>query len=593
MKPLIARSRSRRERLYVWFSRDLVALVILAGVVGLLAGGGAIAFSFLLDGATYLFTGTTEYGVDGPEPDRFAPWLGPWFLLIVPVIGGLIHGPLVAFFAREPRGQGVAEVLIAAEETGGRLPARAMVVKTLATTICIGSGGSLGLVAPVVHIGASFGSVIGQRLRQPDSRLLLLLACGAAGGISAMFNAPIAGVFFAMEVILRDFKARAFGMVVIASVAANVVSRPVFGDLFFLTMPQFRLASPVELLLYVLLGLAAGVVGVAFIRTLYATQDLCDRIWHAPEWLRPAAGGIVLGGILVALPQMYGVGYSVMEAAVGGQYAVWFLLLLMVGKMVASSVTLGIGGSGGLVAPALFIGSMLGSAFGHGANAILPGITEPSGAYGLVGMAAVFAATSRAPITAVFMIFEITGEYRIILPLALTVAIATGVSHLLSRESIDSEALRRRILTLRKGVPPVLLRVKVREAMRPVPAVLAPDLPLGEVARRFAAEDVDALPVVDVDGAFLGTVTAGAIERAVQAESVQEVARDLISETASVSPDDSLEEAATALARGGSQGVPVLPAGGGPVEGWITHRDVLAAYAQAERPPEGVPAGAA
>lgn len=383
-----------------------------------------------------------------------------------------------------------------------------MVVKTLATTTCIGSGGSVGLVAPVVHIGASFGSVIGQRLRLPESRVILLLACGAAGGISAMFNAPIAGVFFAMEVILRDFNARAFGMVVISSVAANVVSRPVFGDLIFLKMPQFRLASPVELILYVLLGLAAGVVGVAFIRTLYGTQDLCDRVWRGPEWLRPAAGGILLGGILLALPQMYGVGYSVMEAAVGGRYAVWFLLLLMLGKIVASSLTLGVGGSGGLVAPALFVGSMLGSAFGHGANAILPGVTAPAGAYGLMGMAAVFAATGRAPITAVFMIFEITGEYRVILPLALTVAIATGVSHLLSRESIDSEALRRRVLALRKGVPPVFLRVKAGDVMRPVPRALSPDLPLGEVVRRLSAEHVDALPVVDGGGArIVGWIT--------------------------------------------------------------------------------------
>ena len=198
-------------------------------------------------------------------------------------------------------------------------------------------------------------------------------------GISATFNAPLAGPFFAMELILRNFAAESFGAVVLSSVTADVVGRAMLGDHPFLSLPAFAVHSHVEYLLYVALGVAVGVVGVAFSKILYLVEDACDWVWRGPEWARPAAGGVVLGGLLIALPQMYGVGYPVLENAVEGKYVIGMLLVLMVGKMLATSLTIGIGGSGGVFAPTLFIGAMAGTAFGTIAHGLFPAVTESAG----------------------------------------------------------------------------------------------------------------------------------------------------------------------------------------------------------------------
>lgn len=258
---------------------------------------------------------------------------------------------------------------------------------------------------------------MGRLVRVPEPRLRVLVACGAAGGIAATFNAPLAGVFFAMELILADFTAQAFGMVVIAAATSAVIGRAVLGDDPFLALPSFSVEHVGQYGLFAVLGLVAGAIGVLFTRVLYLIEDVCDALWRGPEWPRPAVGGVLLGLLLLVLPQMYGVGYPVLGHAIFGLYGIGFLLLLAGAKMVATSLTIGIGGSGGVFAPSLFIGAMLGSAFGQLAHQLLPGTAGPAGAYGLIGMGAVFAGAARAPITAVVIMFELTGEYSIILPL--------------------------------------------------------------------------------------------------------------------------------------------------------------------------------
>lgn len=225
---------------------------------------------------------------------------------------------------------------------------------------------------------------------------------------------------------------------------ATAVGQLAFGSAAFLSLPGFRVVSLAEYPLYAILGLLAAVAGVAFIRTLYGAEDVADRIWRGPEWLRPAAGGILLGAVLLVLPEMYGVGYPVLENAIDGKYAAGLLIAFLLGKVAATSLTMAIGGSGGVFAPSLFMGAMLGSAFGLGAHALLPAATAGAGAYGLVGMGAVFAAAGRAPITAVLIVFELTGDYSIILPLMLAVVIATAVSRRLSTSSIYTLKLKRR-----------------------------------------------------------------------------------------------------------------------------------------------------
>jgi len=559
-------------------------LVLLALVTGFGAGLGAIAFRWLIGEFTFLFTGQSDYGAT----DRFVhpalPGLGVWFIVGVPVVGGLLYGPLIERFAREARGHGVPEVMFAVAEQGGRIRPRVAIVKSLASAICLGSGGSVGREGPIVQIGSALGSAIGQALKVGEANLRLLVACGAAAGISATFNAPIAGVFFALELILRDFEVRSFGAVVLAAVTADVVSRAAFGASSFLPLPPFSIVSVWEYPLYVSLGLIAAFVGIAFIRTLYGMEDLLDRIWAPrPEWLRPVAGGLVLGLLLLALPQLYGVGYAPLEQAISGQLSIQLLLLLLVGKLVATSLTIGIGGSGGVFAPSLYIGGMLGTAFGVVANVVMPGSVAAPGAYGLVGMGAVFAAAAHAPITAVLILFELTGDYQIILPLMTAIAVSAGLSALLTSDTIYTLKLRRRGVDVLRGRAASLMSLlTVNDAMQPVPAPLRASAGLDEVVDRLVAEGVEALPVVDDAGAYAGIVTTDAAETSMRANVLDASAADLAQDVPPVGAGETLEQALERLLAHGSAGLPVLDDEDGRVIGWLTHRDLLRAYSSGE-----------
>jgi CIC family chloride channel protein len=559
-----------------WLRGSGPGLVGLAILVGAGAGLGAVVFRYLILGFTELFTGTSDYSDAGRVANPHVPGLGVWFLLLAPVLGGLLYGPLVNRFAPEARGHGVPEVMFAVARNGGRIPVRVAIVKSLASALCIGSGGSVGREGPIVQIGSALGSSIGQWLRVPPNRIRLLVACGAAGGISATFNAPIAGVFFALELILRSFTAEAFGVIALSSVTAAVVGRAVLGSAPFLVLPAFTLHSPLEYLLYAALGLGAGLLGWAFARVLYLIEDACDRVWRGPEWLRPAVGGILLGGLLLALPQMYGVGYPVLENGIDGRYAIGFLLVLLLGKMIATSLTIGIGGSGGVFAPSLFIGAMAGTAFGLAMQAAFPALHISPGAYGLIGMAAVFAGASHAPMAALVIVFELTGQYSIILPLMAAVALATGISHLVSHKTIYTLKLLRRGVDIDADQTPDLLRtMTVEEAMRPVPEPVSRETPTTEVARILGTSRYGALPVRGPDG-YLGAVLATDGDAP---EGTAVAAADRAVRLPTLRPGDTLHDAVTLLHEHETTGLPVVDADGVEPVGWLDHRDVLAAYA--------------
>ena len=541
------------------------------------AGLGAIVFRWLIQTFTRLFSGHADYSAAGHATNPHVPWLGPWFVLAAPVLGGLVYGPLVDRFAREARGHGVPEVMLAVARRGGRIAPQVAVVKSLASALCIGSGGSVGREGPIVQIGSALGSTLGRLTRIPENRLRVLVACGAAGGIAATFNAPLAGVFFAMELVLRDFTAESFGAVVLSSVTASVVGRAALGDAAFLQLPAFHVHHPAEYLFYAVLGVTAGAVGVGFTRVLYLIEDLCDWAWRGPEWLRPAAGGLLLGGVLLALPQMYGVGYPVLENAIGGRYVIAFLLLLLAGKIVATSLTIGIGGSGGVFAPSLFMGAMFGSAFGLILHHAAPGLAGPPGAYGLVGMGAVFAGATRAPITGVIIMFELTGEYSIILPLMLAIVVATLISRVLSGDTIYTLKLRRRGVDLDTSVNPLATR-PVAHIMEPVPDPLPDSTPLGPAAHLLALSEHGILPVTDVGGAYRGTVTArAAAEALAEDETAPATIGELAESLTAVTAEQPIADALHLLVSAQGTGLPVLDDSGDALIGWITHQTVLAA----------------
>lgn len=309
------RSPSGVRRLLLELRTGDAGLLALAVAVGVGAALFAVVFRWLIKVFTLALSGHADYAADPGASHPGTPGLGRWFVIAAPVVAGLLYGPLVHFFAREARGHGVPEVMYAVARRGGRIRPQVAAVKALASAICIGGGGSVGREGPIVQIGSALGSTAGRVVGVAEPRMRVLVACGAAGGIAATFNAPLAGVFFAMELILADFAAQSFGMVVIASVTASAIGRALLGNHPFLALPSFSVQSPVEYAYYAILGLLAGVVGVGFTRVLYLVEDVCDSAWRGPEWLRPAAGGVLLGVVLLVLPQMYGVGYPVLGKA--------------------------------------------------------------------------------------------------------------------------------------------------------------------------------------------------------------------------------------------------------------------------------------
>jgi CIC family chloride channel protein len=351
-------------------------------------------------------------------------------------------------------------------------------------------------------------------------------------------------------------------------------------------LPPFTVDHVGQYALFAVLGLLAGAAGVIFTRVLYLIEDVCDGLWRGPEWLRPAVGGVLLGLLLLALPQLYGVGYPVLGHAVFGLYGVGFLLLLAAAKMVATSLTIGIGGSGGVFAPSLFIGAMLGSAFGQVAHQVLPGTAGPAGAYGLIGMGAVFAGAARAPITAVVIMFELTGEYTIILPLMLAIVLAAGISHLVSSDTVYTRKLLRRGIDIDEPADSALRRTPVTAVMVPPPLGVSVHDGLMEAAARFAVDRDTALPVADGTGRYLGTLAAHDVMDALASGE----ATDITALTRGIQPlpaDASIGQVLRLLEQS-SGGVPIADHEG-TVVGWVRHRDVLAAVIQPETKPQRPP----
>ena len=460
-----------------WLRGSRGGLLAVAVVVGAGSGLGAVAFRYLIYFFTWLATGHVLFGQQGRVPSTHLPWLGLGFFVVIPVLGGLIYGPLIYRFAREARGHGVPEVMIAVASEGGRIRPQVAAVKSVASAICIGVGGSVGREGPIVQIGSALASSVGQWVRMPENRLRILVACGAAGGIAATFNAPITGVFFGVEIILRELSVEAVFTVMLSAMVADLLSRQFLGDAPFLSgLPSgIALHHLSSYLLIAGLAVVAALIGLAFAKILYATEDLCDRIWrNRPEWARPAAGGILLGLLLLALPQMYGVGYPVLYKAVGGSYALWFLIILAAGKIIACSLTIGIGGSGGVFAPSLFIGATSGMAFGEIARHLIgPAAGQPA-LYAVVAMGAVFASAARAPLTSVASVVEMTGDFTLTLPVMLAVAIATATSRGLSYGTIYTTKLLRRGTDIdRTPSADPFEDLTAADAMRRFPAPLA------------------------------------------------------------------------------------------------------------------------
>lgn len=421
-------------------------LIFLAVIVGLATGFGSLGFVALIRYFNGIF-----FGLSDQILSNTIGWGDYKFWLpIIPFIGGLIGGPIVYKFAREAKGHGVPEVMNSVARLGGIIRPRVAAVKTIASAICIGSGGSAGREGPIVQIGSAIGSTVGQLFRMPGQRVKILVGCGAAAGISSVFNAPIAGVIFSLEVILGDFAIKTFAPVILSSVVASVVTRSFMGDHPAFAVPEYSLISVWEIGLYAFMGGILAFLGVGFTKSLDAVEDFFDKLKVAP-WFKPAIGGLLLGCVAIFFPQVLADGYETISLTLHGDLAVELLIILIAAKLLATCLTLGSGNSGGIFAPALFMGAVAGGAFGVLCNYLFPGSTASPGAYALVGMAGMVAATTHAPIAALLIIFEMTSDYRIILPLMVTVVFSALVAGRLFEHSIYTAKLAKRGIDIRGG----------------------------------------------------------------------------------------------------------------------------------------------
>ncbi|MCH8851316.1 MAG: chloride channel protein [Planctomycetes bacterium] len=524
-----------------------IYMVLVALLIGLGGGLFAVGFRKLIGLGNTVAWHNSAYTLDYI---RQLPW---WWKIAAPSLGGLLCGIIVHYFAREAKGHGVPEVMEAVALQGGRIRPRIVVAKMLASAICIASGGSVGREGPIVHIGSAFGSTIGQWLHIGERRLRTLVGCGVAAGIAATFNAPIAGALFAVEIVLADFGVMQFSPIVISSVAATVVGRHFLGDVPAFVVPRYAVININELFAYALLGILAGLAAQAFVRLLYFTEDLFDRpqVW-AP--LKTLIGGALVGVIGLWFPEIFGVGYEAIGDALHGNMVWHLLLVLVVVKIVAVSITIGSGGSGGIFAPSLFIGAMVGGALGTVVHSMWPASTAGVGAYALVGMAAVVAGTTHAPITAIVIIFELTADYKIMLPLMISSIIATLLATRMQTGSIYTIKLLRRGLDIRGGQDVSVLRhLPVHSEMRREYVTLPPGAGVIEVISTFLENPSSSIFVVDHEYRLLGVILAQQNRPIMSDPSSLEslvIAQDMMQENEFpvVTPTDTLADVMTHLA---------------------------------------------
>jgi chloride channel protein, CIC family len=549
------------------------SLVALACAVGAVTGGGAIVFAELIKLAQWLAIGSTDL------PLYVLPHL-PWYhVLLVPAVGGLLVTPFIFLASRDARGHGVPEVIESISFRGGKIRAEVAAIKSLSSAITIGTGGSVGREGPIVQIGAALGSALGQLLRVPTARLPTLAGCGVAGGIAAVFNAPIAGAFFALEVIMGNFAMPAFGPVMLSSVVATVVSRAYFGDHPAFVVPGYTVVSAWELPLYLLLGIACGIGGLVFMSMLDTLEERFAQL-PIPRLLKPAVGGLLLGAIILFVPNIYGIGYATMDAILRSGISWPWLLLLLPVKMVATSLTLASGGSGGLFLPMLYLGSVTGGLFGFCTRAVFPAFTGPSGAYALVGMGAFLAGTVHCPITAFLLLFEITGDYHIILPLMVSCSVSTLVAKLWREESIYTLQLLRRGIDVRQREANLMQVFTVGHVMRREAPTLGETASFAEVMQHFLTSNMPVCFVVNHDRQLRGEISIHDVKDLLQDDTLGPlvIAKDL-AQPASVttSPDETLARCLDKFTLSDAEYLPVVS----PtleLYGSISHRDVLDLY---------------
>lgn len=556
-------------------------LLSAALIVGFVAGLTAYIFHLFIEILSHLTIGHLE-GLNFTSLDKKALWL------FTPAVGGLIAGLLIFSLKPEYRLQGVPEVIHSLLRRAGRMKIRATILKSWGAVLTLGSGGSAGPEGPIAEIGASTGSFLGRILSVPPQIMRMLVAGGAAGGIAASFHAPIGGVFFALEVLLAEFTPHAFSLVVLSSVTATLVSRSFMGGHVYFSAPVFPSPPAWELVLYAVLGILSAFVAKAYIQILDGAEELFKSKRMGPVWFRPAVGGMLVGGIALLTPQVLGTGHSVIEQSLWGSIPFNLLLALFLAKIIATGFTIGSGGVGGVFLPGFFVGAMLGGAYGHIVRLVLGnfGVSTFSspGAFALVGMAALLAGSTRAPMTSVIIIFEITNDYQMILPVMIAVVLSTMITR-----TIEERTIYTHHLSLRGLKEPhhrsirAIESTMVEDVMTKKVLSVSPSLSLDRLARLVETKGHSGFPVVDDEKKLVGLVTFEELRNALGVDDLPHsavVTGDLMrTPPATIFPDQTISEA---LAKFNQMNVDRLAvvsrADQANLLGIVTQSDVLSIY---------------
>ena len=555
-------------------------MLILAALLGFLAGFASTFFRWMIEFFESIFS-VKGFSLAGIPPQTY-----PFLLPLMPMLGGLFIGLICKYFPNAVKENGVHQVMYAVALNDGKVRKRTIASCAVTSSITIGSGGSAGREGPTVQIGAAVGSTIGQLLHLSTERMRVLVGCGAAAGIAASFNAPLAGVLFALEIILGDFTIHTFSPIIIASVIGTVTGRALEGNEVTFNVPVHELVHPTEIIFYLALGMLCGIVARLFTFMYFYIQQVFEEKLKTADIYKPAIGGLIVGMISIFMPQILGNGYDVMEQALTGQmfWGLAFLLVFM--KIICTSITLGSGGMGGVFAPSLFIGAMVGTAFGSSVHFIFPTLSASAETYSVVGMGAVAGAVMQAPLTNILMLFELTNDYTLILPIMATCIAASYTYQRFTKHSIYMQNLLNKGINIRHGREASIMNsIKVQDVMSTDITTIAQEMPFRKILETISYSKNFYFPVLDNRGDMTGILSFSDIREVIFEEQLGDllVAGELANtKVYSLTPQQNLNEAMEIFSQLDVDQLPVVRSEDKlKVIGMLTRGDMMASYNRA------------
>ena len=565
-----------REKIKILLMQDH-NMLLLAAVIGFLAGLASTLFRRLIEffGDVFSADGLTVIGITGSSI--------PLLLPLLPMVGGIITGIICHFFPDAVKENGVHRVMHAVAMKAGKIRKRTLLTCSTTSALTIGSGGSAGREGPTVQIGSAVGSALGNLFHLSHERVQVLVGCGAAAGIAASFNAPLAGVLFALEIILTNFTIHTFSPIVVASVIGTATGRAMEGNEITFSVPVHELVSYSEIVFYLFLGILCGVISKLFTFTFFKANDIFDKMVYLPVPLKPALGGLIVGFISISFPAVLGNGYGFMEKALNGELFWGLAFVLIFLKIISTSATLGSGGLGGVFAPSLFIGAMLGSAYGTLVHAINPNFTASPETYALVGMGAVAGAVMQAPLTNILMLFELTNDYTIILPIMITCIVSAYTFRAFDKNSIYIQKLLKEGINIKYGREVSILNsIKVSDVLSGDVTTIPEGMPFRKILETISYSKNFYFPVVDGQGEMSGILSFHMIREMIFEEELGDliVANDLkVKSVMTLTPENNLNQAMEMFAKLDVEQLPVVGRDDlKRVIGMVNRGEVVAAY---------------